>query len=203
MKNSRQIQIGLLALVGVLLLVTLFGGFNGLFGGGDSESEAALNNLNNNNKSLTSAAAPATGNTTNPTANPAASNTVQPEAPKGPTTTIEWEETEFDFGIVEDGEKVNHTYKFTNTGNEPLVITNAKGSCGCTVPQWPKEPIAPGASDEIKVEFNSKKKTGKQQKRVTVEANIPGGKTFLTIKGEVKPAPGSEKAGEVVPAPVK
>jgi hypothetical protein len=193
MKNSKQIQIGLLGLVAVLLVVNLLGGFDGLFGGSDDASEKARQELTAEN-----AGQPTLGATSaNPAAatNPAANKptTVKPEAPAGPTTTMEFEETEFDFGVIDEGEKVNHVYKFKNTGNEPLVITNAKGSCGCTVPQWPKEPIAPGAESEIKVEFNSKKKTGKQQKRVTIEANIPGGKTFLTIKGEVTPDPNAPK----------
>ena len=62
--------------------------------------------------------------------------------------------------------------KFKNTGNEPMIISNAKGSCGCTVPQWPKEPIAPGESGEINVQFNSKNKTGAQNKRVTINIDI-------------------------------
>lgn len=195
MKNAKQIQIGLLALVAVLLVVNFLGGFDGLFSGSTDASNQARQELAGNTDearpSLSATAADAS-NISKPVNNNAAS--VKPEAPAGPTTTMEFEETEFDFGVIDEGENVSHTYKFTNTGNEPLVITNAKGSCGCTVPQWPKEPIQPGESNEIKVEFNSKKKTGKQQKRVTIEANIPGGKTFLTIKGEVTPDPNSQEA---------
>ena len=106
--------------------------------------------------------------------------------PTGPTTTIAFSETTFDFGEVDEGEKVSHVYKFTNTGNEPLVISNAKGSCGCTVPKWPKDPIAVGESGEILVEFNSKGKPGKQTKRVTVTANTNPAQSFLTITGQVK-----------------
>jgi len=65
-----------------------------------------------------------------------------------------FKETEFDFGTVDQGEKVTHVYKFANTGNEPLIISNAKGSCGCTVPSWPKEPIPVGGSGEIQVQFD-------------------------------------------------
>ena len=99
---------------------------------------------------------------------PAAANQtgVNPDeqVPSGPTTSIAFEETDFDFGTVNDGEKVKHTYKFKNTGNEPLIIASAKGSCGCTVPKWPSEPIAPGQSGVIDVEFDSKGKPGKQAK---------------------------------------
>jgi len=106
-------------------------------------------------------------------------------SPTGPTTAMNFGESSFDFGTIDEGEKVSHVYKFENTGNEPLVISNAKGSCGCTVPKWPKNPIAPGESGEILVTFNSKGKTGKQTKRVTITANTDPAQTFLTITGQV------------------
>ncbi len=98
---------------------------------------------------------------------------------------IEFEETEYNFGEVEQGEKVEHVYRFTNTGEIPLVITNVKGSCGCTVPFYPKDPILPGESSEIQVEFDSKGKKNKQSKRVTISANTDPSQTFLTIRGQV------------------
>ncbi|TAK40617.1 MAG: DUF1573 domain-containing protein [Saprospiraceae bacterium] len=116
-------------------------------------------------------------------------NATQPTAPTGPTTTAKFVETEFNFGKVKAGEKVSHEYKFTNTGKEPLVISNAKGSCGCTVPQWPKEPIAPGASSSILVEFDSKGKSGAQTKQVTITANTDPPQSIIYIKGEVTPDP--------------
>ena len=73
-------------------------------------------------------------NEVTPIANPAAA---EPDVPVGPVTTVEFEETEFDFGTVMEGEKVTHVYKFKNTGDEPLIISNAKATCGCTVPSWP------------------------------------------------------------------
>ena len=88
-----------------------------------------------------------------------------------------------------EGEKVVYEYKFKNTGTEPLIISNAKGSCGCTVPDWPREPIAPGAENVIKVQFDSKNKGkvggGLQSKRVTITANTDPVNTYLTIKGKV------------------
>ena len=102
-----------------------------------------------------------------------------------PTTTIEFEEQEFVWGQIVQGEKIQNVFRFTNSGNEPLILTNVKGSCGCTVPRWPKEPIAPGETAEILVQFNSKGKKGKQSKRVTITANTKPAQTFLTIKGEV------------------
>jgi len=107
------------------------------------------------------------------------------ETPASPTTTMEFEETSFDFGVVDQGEKVSYVYKFENTGDLPLVITNAKGSCGCTVPKYPKEPILPGEKAELTVEFNTKGKKGMQSKRVTITANTYPAQSYLTIKGEV------------------
>jgi len=106
--------------------------------------------------------------------------------PVGPTTTMDFDESVFDFGVIEEGEKISNKYRFTNTGKEPLIISNAKGSCGCTVPVWPKDPIAPGESAEILVEFNSKGKPGAQSKRVTITANTNPAQTFITIKGKVE-----------------
>jgi hypothetical protein len=110
--------------------------------------------------------------------------------PTGPTTSITFDKLEYDYGTVKAGEKVKYNYKFKNTGKEPLIISDAKGSCGCTVPDWPREPIAPGKTAEIKVEFDS---TGKgtdegspQSKRVTITANTDPVQSYLTIKGIVK-----------------
>jgi len=127
--------------------------------------------------------------TTTPTINNNTKDANATPTPVGPTTTIEFEESTFDYGEVPEGDKVVHIYKFKNTGNEPLIISNAKGSCGCTVPDWPKEPIAVGDEGEIRVEFDSKGKgsvEGKpQSKRVTITANTDPINTYLTIKGKV------------------
>ena len=109
--------------------------------------------------------------------------------PAGPLTSIEFEEASFDFGEIMEGEKVVHVFKFKNTGDEPLIISNAKGSCGCTVPDWPREPIAVGKTGEIKVQYDSKGKGQPQgrieTKRVTITANTDPANSFLTIKGKV------------------
>ena len=124
-----------------------------------------------------------------PNAPGAAQAVAEEQVPTGPTTSIAFEHTDFDFGVVDDGEKVKHTYKFKNTGNEPLIISSAKGSCGCTVPKWPTDPIAPGGEGAIEVEFDSKGKPGKQTKRVTVTANTVPAQTFLNITGTVNKDP--------------
>ncbi|WP_299187079.1 DUF1573 domain-containing protein [uncultured Aquimarina sp.] len=96
-------------------------------------------------------------------------------------------ETEFDFGTVAEGDILKHTFSFTNTGNAPLVIVNAKGSCGCTVSNWPKEPIAPGATEEMLVTFNTNGKPNLQNKQVTITTNAATGKQILKIKAMVTP----------------
>ena len=122
------------------------------------------------------------------------------QVPTGPTTTVVYEHTDFDFGTVKEGEKVKHTFKFKNTGSEPLIISNAKGSCGCTVPKWPSEPIPPGGSGQIDVEFDSKGKPGKQTKRVTVNANTVPAQSFLNISGNVEKDPNAPAAKPATPA---
>lgn len=100
---------------------------------------------------------------------------------------MKFEKTEHDFGTINEGDIVETIFKFTNSGKSELIITSAKATCGCTVPQWPKEPIMPGESGEIKVKFNSKRKPNLQQKRVTLITNTDGGKEFITIKAMVTP----------------
>jgi hypothetical protein len=84
---------------------------------------------------------------------------------------IKFEKSTHDFGDMKQGDKVEEVFRFTNTGTEPLVITNVEVSCGCTVPKWPRDPIAPGGKGEILVVFNSAGKSGAQNKVVTVVSN--------------------------------
>ena len=121
-----------------------------------------------------------------------------PAAPVGPTTSIKFQELEYDFGTVKDGEKVTKVFKFTNTGKEPLVLTNVQASCGCTTPEWPKEAIAPGKSGEIKAVFDS---TGKgsaegasQSKTIDVTANTEPAVTNLRLFGTVVGTPQAQTA---------
>jgi len=106
------------------------------------------------------------------------------EAPS-PTTEIEFVEDIFNFGVIGNGEVVQNVFEFENTGDEPLIITNAKGSCGCTVPRWPKDPIMPGESASLLVRFDSKSKKGMQSKRISITANTEPVITYLTLKGKV------------------
>jgi hypothetical protein len=85
---------------------------------------------------------------------------------------ITFEKKTHDFGDIYQGDKVEHTFYFTNTGNEPLIITNVQVSCGCTTPKgWPREPIPPGGKGELTVSFNSTGKMGHQSKPVTIISN--------------------------------
>ncbi len=101
------------------------------------------------------------------------------------TTSIKWDEMAYNWGKLKQGEKMTHIFKFTNTGKKPLVILDAKGSCGCTVPEKPQAPIEPGKTGEIKVVFDSSGKDGVQVKTVTITANTDQPTMTLTIKGEV------------------
>ncbi len=103
---------------------------------------------------------------------------------------FKFEKEEYSFGTIKQGDVVNYEFKFTNVGKEPLIITEAHGSCGCTVPEFPKEPIKAGGKGVIKVTFNSSGKSSMQDKTVTISSNAKGGPKVLHIKGNVEaPAP--------------
>lgn len=98
-----------------------------------------------------------------------------------------FDKTLYEFGTVNEGDVVETTFKLTNSGKIDLIITNAQGSCGCTVPQWPKEPIKPGESADIFVKFNTLGKPNRQTKTVTLFTNTESGRQVLTLKGSVIP----------------
>lgn len=98
---------------------------------------------------------------------------------------ITFEEESFDFGDISQGEKVEHDFRFTNDGNSDLIISSAVGSCGCTVPSYPKEPLKPGDEGVIKVVFDSNGKQGAQHKRVTIVSNTVPNKTMVAIMANV------------------
>ena len=118
-------------------------------------------------------------NTPSETTNP----TEVSENQQGPVMVFE--ETEHQFGKINQGDKVTHTFVFTNTGDAPLIINSASGSCGCTVPEWPHEPILAGAKGEVHVIFNSAGKRGPQNKSVTLNTNQGETPMRIYIKGEV------------------
>ena len=124
----------------------------------------------------------------NPTAQPVAVNNTPAapaEKPDGPLPTLAFEEKLHDFGTIKDGDVVEHVFSFVNEGEAPLIISDAKATCGCTVPEWPRTPIAVGETGEIKVRFNSKNKPGVQNKTVTLTANTWPTTTRVQIKANV------------------
>ncbi len=104
-----------------------------------------------------------------------------------PKTRITYKEAKVDLGETTEGTKVKHSFEFQNTGNEPLIIQSAQGSCGCTVPNYPKEPIAPGAKGKIDIEFDSNGRPGSNTKTVTVVANTNPATTELSFTVKVNP----------------
>ncbi|HZW63957.1 MAG TPA: DUF1573 domain-containing protein [Flavobacteriaceae bacterium] len=97
---------------------------------------------------------------------------------------LEFKTTEIDYGTIEKGADGLRTFEFTNTGNAPLIISNVKSSCGCTVPQWPKEAILPGESGEIQVKYDTNR-VNPIRKTITVTSNADTPTVALKIKGEV------------------
>ena len=98
---------------------------------------------------------------------------------------IQMDEESYDFGDIIQGESVTHDFIIKNIGNDKLLINSAKGSCGCTVPVWPKEPILEGEESTIKVTFNSVGKKGRQNKTVTLVTNAIPNTKVITINGNV------------------
>ena len=99
---------------------------------------------------------------------------------------ITFDKNEFDFGKILQGEVVSYTFHFKNTGNAPLLITNVDKSCGCTASDYPREPIQPGESGEIKITYDSKGHHGFQSKVLIVNSNTMPSQTAIRIKAEVR-----------------
>lgn len=184
MENKENLILGGMAVMAVWLLVLTYNVFSG---GADSSTLAAARALNTPPAAATANAAAIDPTTGQPAIKPinTATQPQQPAVDPATAANISFEENAFDFGTLEEGDKVEHVFKFANTSDNPLTISNARGSCGCTVPEWPREPIAPGESGEIKVKFDSKGKKGKQNKTVTITANTDPVNTMLTISSDV------------------
>jgi Protein of unknown function (DUF1573) len=101
------------------------------------------------------------------------------------STTVQIIDSAYNFGKVTDGEKVEYSYRFKNTGTKPLVIVNASASCGCTVPQKPEKPVLPGETGFIKVVFDSKGRVGNAHKTITVISNADPEFPQLILTGDV------------------
>ena len=114
-------------------------------------------------------------------------NTTDPQAmaSKENAPVMTFDVSEHDFGNITQANRVAHTFTFKNTGSTPLVIESASAMCGCTVPEWPKEPIAPGETGKISVEFDPTGKMGQQSKQVTIRANTQPEITQLMIRANI------------------
>lgn len=105
--------------------------------------------------------------------------------PDGKFPVMAFSKTTHDFGNIKQGDQVSTEFEFTNTGDFDLTIFEAKGSCGCTIPEYPKNPIKPGEKGVIKVQFNSAGKEGKQDKSVFIAANTKSGSETLKITANI------------------
>lgn len=112
----------------------------------------------------------------------------QAQSSSEPQAEITFEKSTFDFGDIKQGQVVTATFKFKNTGKAPLILSNVATTCGCTVPAWPKDPLAPGKSAEITATFNSAGKSGQQNKVITVFSNAKSSQTQVSIVCNVTPA---------------
>ena len=114
---------------------------------------------------------------------------------------MSFDKTLHDFGTIQEGETVETTFTFTNSGKSDLIIVDARGSCGCTVPEYPKNtPIPPGESGKIRVSFDSSNKPNMQQKTVTISANTDSGRETIRIKALVQADPVKQKQRDAAAA---
>lgn len=156
-------------------------------GCGNAELESRITKLEGRVAALESGGVAKTNPSVTPTPVSQSSSTPTPEEkPEGPLPSFNFEEELHDFGNIKEGDVVEHVFAFVNDGDAPLIISNAKATCGCTVPEWPKEPIPVGGKGEIKVRFNSKKKPGIQNKTVTLTANTWPTTKRIRIKANVE-----------------
>jgi len=186
---NEKIKIGLLGVIAVALIVNAYflASDRGVEYASPAEAKASFERgtpaLNAEQARKDALAASVTA------IDPLQMNNIENVTPSGPVTTIQFKEMAHDFGTIKQDSDNKKIFKFTNTGSEPLIIENAKGSCGCTVPQYPKEPIAPGQTGEIEVVYKPGKQKDQQSKNVTITANTTPANTVLTISANVLEIP--------------
>jgi hypothetical protein len=167
-----KIQIALLSVIAVALVAIAVNQFTS----GESKSGPVASRP----VAAASSAEMKTANSFDPMANNA-----QP-VDNTPKTTIVFDKYDHDFGNIKQDTENRHTFSFTNTGNHPLIIESATGSCGCTVPNYPKEPIPPGGVGTIDVEYKPGRQENQQTKTVTVVANTEPKETTLRVTANVQ-----------------
>lgn len=119
--------------------------------------------------------------------------TAAEEKPEGPLPKMEFQTTDHDFGTIKEGDVVEYTYAFKNTGEAALIIQGAQPSCGCTVPDFTKEPIPVGGTGYVRAKFDSNGKTNHVTKSITVTANTYPKQTLLRFKAMITPKAGAAK----------
>ncbi len=178
---KENIKLALLGIIAVTLIINTF--FT------DNKRSPRDSKDTVSNALITNTVTPTTAPTTNPV--PLNTNTPPPAAPKASDgrakTNVAFATSNHNFGEILQDSKNTYMFEFTNTGTEPLIIEDAKGSCGCTVPVFPKEPIAPGKTGEIEVVYSPGKQQGAQTKTVTITANTNPITTTLNISANVSP----------------
>lgn len=172
---KENIKLALMGLIAVTLIINTF------MKGGNTDNSSADSTPMNSDANI---------NPVMPADNPELMPN-EPLVPSGPKTQVVFETYDHDFGDIKQDTENEKIFSFKNTGKEPLLITSAKGSCGCTVPEYPKEPIAPGESGNIKVVYSPGKQEFKQTKSVTITANTDPETTVLKIYANVLPGAGS------------
>lgn len=178
MEMKENIKIGLLGIIALTLVVDTF-----IMDGSSS------NTIEEQPQSNIAANAVQPNTAIPPIPDPSINQPQQPsQSESRAKTTIKFAEMNHDFGGIEQNSKHTKVFKFTNTGSEPLIIENASGSCGCTVPTYPKEPIAPGKTGEIEVVYSPGTQQGAQTKTVTITANTEPITTTLNISANVHTA---------------
>jgi hypothetical protein len=177
-KNGLLVAIAILTLVNTVVLLT-------------SDSGVSYEKTAVANDNISSNAAMNTTVANDPPQMNANDDAFVAERPKMDPTSISFEKMEHDFGTIEQNTTNPYTFTFTNTGTEPLLISDAKGSCGCTVPDYPREPVMPGQQGEIKVVYSPGQQKNMQTKTVTITANTEPATTVLRIKANVNPGEGS------------
>ncbi len=184
---KENIKIGLLAVIAVTLSVNTYLQFDKANENHSTTSSSNISSLPPGHSMDDGHNHGATPNNFKPGTNELLPDGVQPqEVPAGPSTSMTFDTYSHDFGKVKQDTQNKKIFKFKNTGNEPLIIQNATGSCGCTVPKYPKEPIPPGGSGEIEVEYSPGKQQGLQNKTVTITANTNPPTTTLNISADVQ-----------------
>lgn len=176
-----KIQIALLSVIAVALVALAVAQFTNK-GGSDATNAVAANGATSPAATLSPA--------TTPTFDPMANNAEKVD--NTPKTTVSWGKMEHDFGNVKQDSENKFVFTFTNTGTEPMIIETANGSCGCTVPNYPKEPIPPGGTGDIEVVYKPGKQENAQSKTVTVIANTEPRETLLKISANVQKDPNAK-----------